>query len=203
MDVWSEVAAERAELVGLLEGLSDDEWDASTLCEGWSVRHVVAHLTPSNISVRKMLTGMIAAGFNMNRYIAKEALDHGSAAPKELLERFRADVSSRKTPPSARAHLGDVFMHQQDLRRPLGRPRDITVARAIFIADQMKGRGFPLPAKQRIKGVRLEATDADWSHGEGPTVRGPLEALVMTMGGRGAALDDLEGEGVETLRSRL
>lgn len=94
-------------------------------------------------------------------------------------------------------------MHQQDIRRPLGRPRDITVERAIFIADQMEGRGFPLPAKQRIKGVRLNATGADWSHGEGPVVRGSLEALVMTMGGRAAALDDLEGEGVETLRLRL
>lgn len=203
MDVWSGVAAERAELVGLLEGLSDDEWDAPTLCGEWKVRHVVAHLTPSNISVPKVLTGVVKAGFNFNRYIAREALDHGSAAPDELVERFRADVASRKTPPSAQAHLADVFMHQQDIRRPLGRPRDITVERAIFIADQMKGRGFPLPAKQRIKGVRLDATDADWSHGEGPVVRGPIEALVMTMGGRTAALDDLEGDGVEVVRTRV
>lgn len=203
MDVWAEVEAERRELAELLEDLSDNEWDAPTLCEGWNVRHVVAHLTPSNISVPKVLTGVVKAGFNFNRYIAKEALDHGSAAPEELLERFRSDVTSRKTPPSAKAHLADVFMHQQDIRRPLGRPRDITVERAIFIADQMKGRAFPLPAKQRIKGVRLEATDADWSHGDGAIVRGPLEALVMTMGGRTRALDDLEGEGMETLRSRL
>lgn len=203
MDVWTEVEAERRELAELLEDLSDEEWDAPTLCGEWDVRHVVAHLTPSNISVPKVLTGVVKAGFNFNRYIANEALHHGTAEPVDLLERFRDDVGSRKTPPSAKAHLGDVFMHQQDIRRPLGRPRDITVERAIFIADQMKGRAFPLPAKQRIKGVRLEATDADWSHGDGPVVRGPLEALVMTMGGRPAALDDIEGEGVETLRPRL
>lgn len=203
MDVWAEVEAERRELAELLEDLSDEEWDAPTLCGEWKVRHVVAHLTPSNISVPKVLTGVIKARFDFNRYIADEALHHGAAEPADLLERFRADVGSRKTPPSGKAHLGDVLMHQQDIRRPLGRPRDIPVERLTFVADQMKSRGFPIPARQRIKGVRLEATDADWSHGDGPVVRAALEALVLTMGGRASALDDLEGEGVEVLRSRV
>lgn len=103
----------------------------------------------------------------------------------------------------AKAHLGDVVMHQRDIRRPLGRPREIPVERLTFVADHLKKRGFPLPAKQRIKGVRLEATDADWSHGDGPVARGPLEAFVMTIGGRAVALNELEGNGVEILRARL
>lgn len=203
MDVWADVEAERRELAELLEDLSDEEWDAPTLCGEWKVRHVVAHLTPSNISVPKVLTGVVKARFDFHRYIADAALHHGAAEPADLLGRFRADVASHKRPPSAKAHLGDVLMHQQDIRRPLRRPRDIPVERLTFVADQMKGRGFPLPAKQRIKGVRLEATDADWSHGDGPVARGPFEALVMTMGGRAAALDDLDGDGVEILRARL
>lgn len=203
MDVWAEVEAERRELLGLLEELGDGQWDAPTLCDGWAVRHVVAHLTPSNISVPRVLAGVVKARFDFNRYIREEALHHGASEPAGLLHRFRADVTSHKTPPSAKAHLGDVLMHQQDVRRPLDMPRDIPIDRLTFVADQMKGRRFPLPTKQRVAGVRLEATDADWSHGEGPGARGPLEALVMVMGGRTAALDDLEGDGVEQLRARL
>ena len=50
--------------------------------------------------------------------------------------------------------------------------------------------------------LTLRATDADWSHGTGPEVKGPILSLVMAMTGRKAADDDLAGDGVATLRSR-
>ena len=57
-------------------------------------------------------------------------------------------------------------------------------------------------AKKRIAGLKLTATDMDWSHGNGPEVTGPAEALVMMMAGRLVALDDLSGEGKTTLVTR-
>jgi hypothetical protein len=47
------------------------------------------------------------------------------------------------------------------------------------------------------------ATDLTWSRGDGPEIQGAGEAIVMAIGGRPAALDDLTGDGVEVLRTRL
>ena len=60
-----------------------------------------------------------------------------------------------------------------------------------------------LGAGRRIRGLALRATDVDWTHGSGPEVTGPGEALLMAMTGRPAALDDLEGPGKATLAQRL
>lgn len=203
VDVWAEVEAERRELAGLLEGLADEQWDEPTLCDAWRVRHLVAHLTRSNFSVPGVLAGVVRAGFNFNRFAARHALRHGAASPAELLERFRADIPSRKPPPSSKPSLIDVLVHQQDIRRPLRAPREIPPERLRFVADRLKGRGLPFRTRQRIAGLRLAATDTEWAHGEGAEVRGPLEALTMVMAGRGAALSDLEGEGVAILEDRL
>src|SRR5262249_33102447 len=96
----------------------------------------------------------------------------------------------------------DVFVHTQDVRRPLGRPSTIPEDRLRAVADDLRANA-PMGARKRIAGLRLEATDIDWSTGTGPEVTGPAEALIMAMAGRTAALDDLTGPGVATLRSRL
>ena len=77
-------------------------------------------------------------------------------------------------------------------------PADAVVA----VADFYKGSNLLIGSKNRIAGLTLRATDADWSHGTGPEVKGPILSLVMAMTGRKAADDDLAGGGVATLRSR-
>lgn len=205
MDVWKEIEAERRELGDLLEGLSDDQWETQTLCEAWKVRHLVAHLSPSNIKIGALVLGLPASGFNLNRFLSKGAIRAGSGDTEEILKRFQNDVTSRKTPPGVKppSVLSDVLLHHQDIRRPLGMPRDVPVDRLTLVADYMKAIGFPLGVKKRIAGLRLAASDADWSHGGGPEVTGTLEALTMAMTGRRAAVDDLGGEGVSTLSARL
>jgi hypothetical protein len=100
--------------------------------------------------------------------------------------------------------LVDVFTHTNDIRRPLALPPlPVPEADLRAIADHAKTLGFPIGAKKRIAGLRLRATDLDWSTGEGPEVTGPLEALIMAMMGRRAALDDLAGEGKAELARRL
>jgi len=70
------------------------------------------------------------------------------------------------------------------------------------VADFYAGSNLIIGAKRRIDGLTLRATDATWSHGSGPEVSGPALSLVMAMTGRKAALDDLSGDGVATLRTR-
>ena len=93
-------------------------------------------------------------------------------------------------------------MHAEDIRRPLGIQHSYPTEAVRQVLDYYKGSNTLIGTKNRIAGLTLEATDADWSHGSGPTVRGPLLPLLMAVTGRAAALDDLTGEGVALLRSR-
>lgn len=204
MDVWQAIEDQRADVAAMLDGFSAEEWDAPTLCPQWRVRHVVAHMTPSNISMGAFVLRLLRSGGNVNRALAKEALTHGQADPEVLLERFRADIPSRRKPPGPPENfLVDTVVHTQDIRRPLGLAAALPTERLVMAANRLKAMGIGLGTKRRIAGLRLEASDADWSHGDGPEVTGPLEALVMVMAGRSPAAADLSGEGIETLRSRL
>ncbi len=95
-----------------------------------------------------------------------------------------------------------VLIHGQDMCRPLGITRDLPEAHLVRVADFVKDDVHIFGAKKRIAGLALTATDMDWSHGNGPQVTGPAEALVMMMAGRLVALDDLSGEGKATLVTR-
>ena len=95
-----------------------------------------------------------------------------------------------------------VLVHGQDICRPLGIKRDLPEAHLVPVADFVKNDVHIFGAKKRIAGLALTATDVDWSHGSGPEVTGPAEALVMMMAGRMIALDDLSGEGKSVLVTR-
>jgi hypothetical protein len=94
------------------------------------------------------------------------------------------------------------MVHGEDIRRALGAKGDHPVEHLGTLAELYKKTGAPLRAKQRLVGLRLDATDVDWSTGSGPEVRGPCMSLILAMVGRKAALADCEGPGVETLASR-
>jgi uncharacterized protein (TIGR03083 family) len=210
MDLWAAIAAERRELADLLDTIGDDEWDVTSLCGGWAVRDVVGHLTmPFHLSVPRMMLGMLTNGFDFNKVSDKVSRERGATIPpKDLTADLRANAEHHFTPPGNGpiAPLTDIVVHGQDIRRPLGRTRTIPEDRARAILDFLTaGRTFGFVPKGRLKGLKLEATDLDWSWGDGQQqqVRGPAEALIMSATGRPAALDDLEGEGVASLRARM
>ncbi|MBX3285411.1 MAG: maleylpyruvate isomerase family mycothiol-dependent enzyme [Actinobacteria bacterium] len=94
----------------------------------------------------------------------------------------------------------DHFVHEQDIRRPLGLPAPTDDDRLVAALDAAVSVRSPMfaPAK-RVKGLRLEASDVDWSHGDGPLVQGPAEAIVMAAAGRSVAAADLSGDGAARL----
>jgi uncharacterized protein (TIGR03083 family) len=100
------------------------------------------------------------------------------------------------------AMLGEVVVHGNDIRQPLGIADDTSVEAKLACLDMLKASNFPIPAKKAIAGLRLRATDADWSYGDGPEVAGPLVALLMAMATR-PPLSLLSGDGVGTLQNRL
>lgn len=206
MDTWDKVDAERAALCDDLAGIDASQWDTQSLCEKWKVRHVVGHLVAgSEVKVGTAFVGLLKSGMNFNRFIANEALAAGAASPDVLLSGLRETVGVHKTPPMAKPAivLTDTFCHTGDIRRPLGLTRKQPEETLVEVAATVKGIGFPLGASKRVAGLRLVANDVDWSTGDGPTVEGPAESLILAMAGRAGAVDDLTGEGVATLRSRL
>lgn len=204
-DVWAEVTGERNELCDFLETLSPDEWDAPTLCSEWKVRDIVGHvvLGSEKFGFGKSISALAKNGFSINKMIADTAKQAGKEPPEDLVKRLRENAASKTVPPMTKPNdlLSDTLIHTQDIRRPLGKPRQIPEDRLRLALDDQKVVGF-MGNKKRIAGLKLVAADIDWTYGDGPEVRGPAEALLLAMTGRKSVLDELSGDGVETLRTR-
>lgn len=198
--------AERTEFAELLAGLSEEEWATPSLCSGWTVRDVAAHaIGYDELGLGGVLARFVRAGLSLHRTNARMVEETAGRSHEELVGLYRkhARPSGLLTIMGGRVALLDCFIHQQDVRRPLGRRRDIPADRVTTVLDYAFGAP-PIPVKRNAQGLRLAATDLDWSHGDdGPEVRGPGEALLMTLAGRGTALDDLEGPGVPILAERV
>ena len=203
-DLWGAIAKEREALVADLTPLTDDQWRTPSLCEGWTVEDVLGHMTATvEMTPPAFFGAIIKHGFSFTKMANAHILERTSSGPAATLAGFRSVVSSKKHPPGPNpSWLGETVVHGEDIRRPLGIDHAYDVDALRTVADFYKGSNLIIGAKKRISGLQLKATDAEWSHGTGPLVEGPLKALVLAMTGRRAAYDDLSGDGVATLRSR-
>lgn len=212
---WRTVTRIRTELADQLAALPEDAWDTGSLCAGWRVRDVVAHMTlPERFptgpgaAVGSLVT-FARARFSLARMIHDDAVARGSVPVTEVLAAFRAAVDARSTPPGRRPQhvLDDLYVHARDVRHPLGldAPGDSATLDpsvvTVILATVADDRGLGVP--RRVAGLRLVATDVDWAHGTGPVVEGPAEALLLAMTGRAAGLGALGGEGLPVLADRL
>ena len=203
-DTWPVIHAERKALAADLQGLTDDQWSSASLCSRWTVRDVTAHMTATaKITPPAFVAKLAASGFKLERLQDKDIAVERGSTPADTLARFEAIVTSVKHPPGpVESWLGETIVHAEDIRRPLGIRHEYPADAVLRVADFYAGSNLIIGAKRRIDGLTLRATDASWSHGSGPEVSGPVLSLVIAMTGRGAALDDLGGDGVATLRSR-
>jgi uncharacterized protein (TIGR03083 family) len=204
VEIWPTIHSERKALATDLEALSEQQWASPSLCDDWTVRDVVAHMTATaKIGGAQFLPRLITSGFSLKKMQAKDIAEEKGGSVADTLTRFKAEEGSSKHPPGPNdSWLGEVIVHSEDIRRPLGIKHEYPTDAAVQVADFYKGSNLIIGAKKRIEGLKLRATDADWSHGDGPEVAGPVVALVLAMTGRKAALDDLSGDGVAILRSR-
>ncbi|OKK10317.1 maleylpyruvate isomerase family mycothiol-dependent enzyme [Streptomyces sp. CB02400] len=202
--VWPLIRAERAALAADLAGLTDEQWTTPSLCDGLTVREVLAHLTAgASLDTVRWLAGVIRCRFDFDKQVAVRLAEQLGATPGETLGRFRRVVPSTTKPLlPAIAMLGETVVHGEDIRRPLGIRRDHPIDVVTETAEYYQGTDLVVVAKGRIGGLRLVADDGPFATGSGPLVSGPTLALIMAMTGRAAYCDDLEGDGVELLRSR-
>jgi uncharacterized protein (TIGR03083 family) len=201
-DVWPLVHAERAALIDDLEGLGDARWEEQSLCREWTVHDVVAHLVDTARTTRlSFVVGLARARFDFDRQNARGVQRHRGASPQETLERLRRVASRRSTPPAPlESRLVEEVIHGEDIRRALGLSRSYAqeaVVRSLRL--QARTSASLGGAKELVAPIRLTATDADVSMGDGPEVSGSALSLLLAVSGRRVALDDLHGPGVAAL----
>ncbi|MGX1808464.1 maleylpyruvate isomerase family mycothiol-dependent enzyme [Nocardia sp. NPDC055321] len=195
------ISHERGDLANLLRTLTPAQWATESLCAGWQVRDVVAHLLYEATPPLTYIGETIRAGGSFDRLNAAY-IRRGRALPlADLLPRYESTVDSgfaaRFFP---RLALADTLIHHQDIRRALALPRTVPAPHLLTVLRHPDP--FVRPGR-RMRGIRFTATDVEWTHGTGPEVSGPAEAIIMAIAGRPAALADLEGSGVALLRDRL
>ena len=203
--LWALAQAERAALAEDLAGLSAEQWRHATLCGEWDVEQVVAHLTAAaSLSQSRWLRSMLAARFRTDVHNQRRLAEHRGSTPAETLDRFRAVITSTTAPSShTPAYLGEVVVHAQDIRQPLGLARTPSVDALTPVAEFFARRDFAVPSRTRVAGLQLRADDGPFATGTGPLVTGSTLALVLSMAGRRPYVAELYGPGVPTLRSRL
>ena len=201
---WDLIHAERASMVETFESLTPEQWDAPSWCGAWSVRQTAGHIvagaeqTPMNFYKQ-----MATARFRFAVFADRDATRLGALEPAELIARLRARTTTTNHPPApVIAMLGEIVVHGEDIRRPLGLTASHAPEALIAVADNYKGSNLLIGSKRRIEGLALVATDVEWATGDGPEVSGPLASLVVAMTGRAGAIEDLAGDGVGTLQAR-
>ena len=203
-DVWPMIHAERAAFADTLVNLAPEQWDAPSLCAGWTVHDVIAHMTAAGYKTQLgFIGGMAAAGFRFNTMVDKDVKHFGAGSRPEMLANYQKTVDMTAHPPGpTMAMLGEVVIHSEDALRPLGIKASHRPDSLRSVADFFKGSNLLIGAKKRIAGLKLTASDIDWSHGSGPEVTGPAIGLIMAMTGRPVNEGELSGEGASTLLGR-
>jgi uncharacterized protein (TIGR03083 family) len=204
--VWQAVDAQRTALADILDQLSDDDWRTPSLCQGWTVRDVAAHLTLQKFPIPLALSEVVRARGNMDRAIHDSSCRRAKEPVEQLIARLRGLVGRHRPVLGMTYHeaLIDHLVHGQDITVPLGRRLDIPPDAAAAAATRTwTAHEKMFKPRQRFAGFRLVASDIDWSAGEGIEVRAPIVALLLLLTGRSVALPQLTGEGAHALSVRL
>lgn len=203
--IWRAIDAQRLALADLLDQLTDEEWRRPSLCDGWTVRDVAAHLNLQQVTLADVVAQVIRAPRGLNRTIHDTAVQRAALPTERLTQTIRDVVGSRRhnVGVTCRETLVDISVHCQDIAVPLGRALPVPVEAAAVAASRVWHLRWPFRAKKRFAGFRLVATDVPWAVGAGLRVEGPIEAVLLVLTGRLVALPRLAGPGLPDLRDRL
>ncbi|GFE12279.1 hypothetical protein Sgleb_03260 [Streptomyces glebosus] len=197
MDIKAAIAAERRELAAMLDGLSAGQWDAPTLCAGWRVREVVAHMSMGfRYSLPKTVAELVRAGGNLHRMTDRCARrDAAAASTSELAGFLREHAHHPWKPPvgGIAAALGHDVVHGLDITVALGLDRRVPEDRVRLLLEKIT------PGTARffgadLRGIQLRADDLDWSFGTGTPLYGSAQDLLLVAYGRKLPPGRLHGE---------
>lgn len=187
VDLHAAVAAEFTWLADVLDGRAEAAWDTPSLCAGWRVREVVAHMT---MAVRYAPPEFYAeleackGDFTLlsNRVAARDA----ALPTTTLLANLRDDVMHAWIPPGGGpiGALSHVVIHGLDVTVPLGVARPAPDETVFAVLDHLTRGGGHASFGFELDGLRLQATDADWTFGSGTPINGTAADLTLLISGR-------------------
>lgn len=203
---WQVVVSQRLAIAELLAGLSEADWEQPSLCAGWRVRDVAAHVTliPIAPSPGSLLIDFAKARGNYPRFNTVASQRRAARTPTQLVQDLRTTAESRSVPwPANPANvMWDILVHAQDIAIPLGIDFPTPPYAGVAAANQIWELRWPFSfgAKRRLGSFTLKATDADWTIGTGPEIAGPISAILLLLTGRTEAANPLlTGEGARSL----
>ena len=203
-ELWANVHTERARLVDDLAGRPDVDWATPSLCAGWNIRDVVAHLAATaTLSLWKFAGEFLRAGFSANRIVDRQVAAARKQSAGESLDALRLAIRSTASPPQPTiTRVIEIVVHGEDIRRPLQIDHDyltthIDDALRYLARDRLSG------ANKRMQGLRFQASDTDFAVGQGDLVEGPAVSLLLAACGRRVALADLSGPGHRLLAHQI
>jgi uncharacterized protein (TIGR03083 family) len=183
----------------LANSFTDDQWTTPSLCPGWTARDVIVHLAYHTHRSARDAVG------NLDKTTARMVEREGADSRDGLLRWLSSPPAP--TERNSRGTLAELVIHQQDVRRPLGLPRDYpedALRASLDLCTTRHGNIFVIDRRFRLgRGLCLMTTDLEWMTGAGPEVRGTAEAVVMAIAGRRTVLSDLDGDGVKVMDHRL
>lgn len=192
---WHIIDRHRAMIADLLESLSPEQWETPSLCAGWRVRDVGAHLSlAATATTGEVVRAALAARGNPDRMIRDVSIARGRRPMGEIVSDLRGIIGSRRLAPTTfwRDPLLDIVVHAHDITRPLGIEIETPAEAAHEAAEWAWRRRFPFFPARRLRGFRLVADDVEWARGSGEEIRGPVTSLLLLSTGRTAGLDDLD-----------
>lgn len=201
-DIWNTVHQERASLIRDLNDLPELAWQTPSLCKGWTVHDVLAHLVDAAKNTKPaFIWQMVLAGFDFDKMNQKGVERERQASGKETLANF-AKVQNRTTsaPAKLATRLVEAVVHGEDIRLPLGIKHEYPTW-AVVEALQYQVATSPSigGSKETVAGLKLITTDADFTHGEGDEVRGTALDLLLAVTGRPVKSGRLTGPGTPQL----
>ena len=191
------VAAEYAGLADLLAAASGAQWDARSLCEGWRVREVIAHLTmAARYPEQEFMAELQRHGFDFTRLSNAVASRDGQLPAGQLVTCLRSETMAHWTPPGGGYHgaLNHVVIHGLDVTVPLGVPRVSPDETIRVVLDDLTHGGGHAHFGMAVAGRCLQASDLDWSYGSGAALRGAAGDLAAALCGRALPPRRLDGE---------
>ncbi|MFG2289578.1 maleylpyruvate isomerase family mycothiol-dependent enzyme [Streptomyces sp. NPDC048595] len=197
MDIKAAIAAERREIADMLAGLTDTQWDAPTLCEGWRVREVAAHMSMGfRYSFPKVAAELVRAGGSINKVADRLARrDAAGASTDELVAFLRDNAHHPWKPPvgGLASALGHDVVHGLDITVALGLDRRVPEDRVRLLLAHVTPRSARFFGAD-LSGVALRADDLDWSFGAGAPLSGTAQDLLLVAFGRKLPAGRLRGE---------
>jgi uncharacterized protein (TIGR03083 family) len=197
------ISAERRELAGVLGGLSAEQWRSPSLCAGWTMAHVVAHLTmPFRITEEEFARGMAEAHGQFTEFSDAVAARDSRLPQAELVAVLRDNIDNPWAPPGGGQHgaLSHDLIHGLDITRPLSITYPIPDGAMTTVLDLIAGQDGASAFGVDLDGIELRASDLDWSFGTGAQAVGPSRDLLLLLARRSLAHDEVTGPGAQRIR---